>query len=178
MVIREQDLVKWKKNSLKIARKLGYNKSLIDFLDENVILKVNTDRIPQGMWYGYAHYSKENPVVEVYSKNLSLETTENIISDFKSKGIPKKTLDTFALFHKIVPKRIFFDTYNQSGMDHELIGHILNHMDNKDAGEKAAVEVQIKFAKARSGWLVHKWPWKVISKVAPIILYHHKKDAF
>jgi hypothetical protein len=178
MEIENKHLIKWKKKSLEIARKLGYDPNILNLLDKNLVLELNNSKIPKGMWFGWAHYDDKYPKIEVYTKNLSCEDIPNILNELRAKGVPDKTVWWVAKLLRIVPRKIFFSIYNQSGMDHELIGHLYNHQADKKHNERAAVDVQLEFAKARSGWLFHRLPWKVISYFAPIILHHHKKDEF
>jgi hypothetical protein len=178
MRIKEEDLLRWKNQTLKIAKKLDYDKSILDFLEKNLILKVNKNKIPDGLWYGFAQFDNKKPIIEIYEKNLSCETIGNIVEEFKRKKIPEKTIKKVSLLLRIVPKKILFEVYNQCGMDHELIGFLFNQLRNKKHIEKVAVDTLLKFIKDRSGWFFHKIPWKVISVFAPIILYHHKKDEF
>lgn len=178
MYITKEHLLQWKENSLRIARKLGYDQSVLDFLEEKLLLEVNSRKIPSGMWYGWAHYDRKSPFIEVYQRNISCQSVPEIVDDLRSKGVPEKTIKRVKAFLLIVPRRVFFMAFNQSGMDHELIGHLFNYLAKRDHGEEAAVKVQIEFAKARRGLLFHKLPWTIIAYFAPIILYHHKKDEF
>lgn len=178
MHITYRELRKWKSNTIETARRLGYNEKTLDFLDKNVVIILARSKIPEGMWYGWAHYDDKKPTIEVYRKNISCENISTISEELRSKGVPGKTVRMVTTFLRAIPKRTLFKIFNQSGMDHELIGHLYNHFAKKEHGERAAVEVQIEFSKARGGWLFHKLPWKIISYFAPMILYHHKKDEF
>lgn len=178
IVITHNNLKKWKANSIKIARKLGYNESILNSLDANVELKVNHSKIPKGMWYGFVNYDKKNPVVEVYSKNLSCESIHAIVEELRNKGVPKGTTKLVAFLLKLTPRKLFFNIYNQSGMDHELIGHIYNWFSKKEYDERVAVKVNLEFINARGGFSFLKLPWNVFSIFAPILLFYHKKDEF
>ena len=58
---------------------------------------------------------------------------------------------------------------NQSGMDHELIGHIGNCLASKGYDEQEACEAQYMLAKKRGGI-----KWKLIAKAIPFIQKRHK----
>ncbi|MCK4422203.1 hypothetical protein KAW48_10430 [candidate division WOR-3 bacterium] len=176
--IKPHHLKRWKANSIEVARKLGYDESLLEFLDEHVKLKINYSKIQKGMWYGFADYDEKCPVVEVYSKNLSCESIHLIFKELRNKGVPGVFALVVAFLLVIAPRETFFNIYNQSGMDHELIGHIYNWLSQKNHDEKAAVKTELDFIKARRGWFPHKCPWNVFSIFAPKILYYHKKVKF
>ncbi|MCF6149797.1 MAG: hypothetical protein E3K37_14170 [Candidatus Kuenenia sp.] len=59
----------------------------------------------------------------------------------------------------------FFEVFNQSGMDHEAMGHLYHHIDGLDCSEKAAALLQIKFAHARNSP-----SWNLIREVMPAVL--------
>ncbi|UCD03861.1 MAG: hypothetical protein JSW73_04955 [Candidatus Woesearchaeota archaeon] len=68
---------------------------------------------------------------------------------------------------KYLPKK-FQEVWNQSGMDHELIGHIYNYFYGKDksGNEKEAIETQIKLANYRG----RKDPlWKLAAISIPFL---------
>ena len=173
MVVSSHDLKRWKDNSIKLALKLGLDKNIIDFIDKNTKLKIISGLPPKGMWYGWCMYDNKNPVIEVYSKNLSTEDISVAIASLKSKGLPQKLIDEIVEIYNEIGKPEFFEVYNQSGMDHELIGHLYNHLKGLSHDEKAASKTQIMFAKARSGLLIGR-NWKKILKIMPIVLAYHK----
>lgn len=169
---------RWKTNSITIAKRLGYDGLILEFLNNNVTIQLKDQKVPWMFWYGYVEYSPTNPIIFIYNHNMSCESNKEIIEEFRLKGIPESTLRKVALLLRVIPRKILFEAFNQSGMDHELIGHVYNQLKGNDHSERAAVNVQLEFAKARSGWMIHKWHWKLISLLAPIILEHHKKDQF
>lgn len=174
--ITQKDIERWKSNSLKIAEKLGYDKNILERVRKKVKINLKTTKIPDNLWFGFA-----NPLfneVDIYSTNLFSKSDIEILSTLRNKNIPEKTINKIRILLKTVPGKILFEIFNQSGMDHELIGHCYNLKTGKDHSEKAAVNVQLEFAKERSGLIFHRIPWKIVSLLAPIILHYHKKDEF
>ena len=87
---------------------------------ENISLKV----IPGNsypLFYGYADCFFDDKKIEVYETN-------------PSKYFPRKIQEV----------------WNQSGMDHELIGHLYNAIANLDLSEESARKTQRKMIKLRS----------------------------
>lgn len=69
----------------------------------------------------------------------------------------------------------FSDIANQSGMDHELIGHMGNYLAGRNHGERDACVTQHKMAKYRSK---KSFKWKIISKTIPLIQKYHRDVDF
>lgn len=170
--ISEGELVKWMENSLKIALELGYNKEIIKFIRKNTILRLVKDIPPKGYWYGFCIYDKERPVIEVYRRNLSTENKEIGAQALKQKGMSNSMIKEVMKVLDVLGNE-FYEVYNQSGMDHEIIGHLYNHLRGQKHDERAAVHTQIEFAKVRKGGL-HGNPWKLILKIMPKVLAYHK----
>jgi hypothetical protein len=173
MIISHHDLNRWKINSIGLALKFRLDKNILDFINRNTRLEVIHSLPPEGMWYGHCIYDKKHPVIEVYHRNLSTEDISIVIVALKKKGLPEKLIEEIVRVYNKVSKAKFFEIYNQSGMDHELIGHLYNHIAGKMHDEKAAVETQILFARARSG-LVFGRNWRRVLEIMPIVLGYHK----
>ena len=176
--ITYKHLEKWKVNSIKVARKLDYNESVLSFLDDNVKFTINKSKRPNFMWYGQAHFDEKSPVIEIYNENLSCESVPKIVKNLKEKGNPGIIIFLVGIMLEITPRELFFNIYNQCGMDHELIGHIYNWFSKKEYDERAAVKVNLEFINAKCGFSFLKLPWNVFSFFAPILLFYHKKDEF
>jgi len=173
MYISPHDLDRWKKNSINMALKLGFDKNTLEFIDKHVKLTNINTFPPPGMLYGWCKYDKKNPLIEVYYRNLSTETSEVMQFAMKSRKLPDKLIEEIMYVHNQIGTNNFFEIYNQSGMDHELIGHLYNFLLEKNHDEKAAVSIQILFAQKRSGIIFGK-NWRRILKIMPKILGYHK----
>jgi hypothetical protein len=104
---------------------------------------------------------------------------KEILSELRREGVPEKYVLGIAGALTAFPRRSIFEVYNQSGMDHELIGHAYNFIAKKDSGERSAVETQILFGKHRGSKLQFaNLPWKLVFQLAPVILQAHKKCVF
>ena len=170
--ISESELFKWMENSLKIALELGYDKKILEFIRKNTVLRLVKDLPPKGYWYGFCFYDKQKPIIEVYHRNLSTESKDIGKYALKQKGMSDSMIEDVMKVLDVLGDD-FYEVYNQSGMDHEIIGHLYNHLSGLDHFEKAAVKTQIEFAKIRSGGL-HGNSWKLILKIMPKVLAYHK----
>jgi hypothetical protein len=85
--------------------------------------------------------------------------------------MPEKLLNEVMAAYSSISKEKFFEIYNQSGMDHELIGHGYHHFKNLDCGEETAVRTQLKMAEARAKG---DQDWKRITEVMPAVLSYLK----
>ncbi len=173
MTLSHQDLDRWKANSIELALRLGFDKEILGFIRSNTRLKVISGLPPEGMWYGWGNYDQKHPEIEVYSRNLSTEDISLVIVALKHKRLPKELIEEIVETYNKVGKSKFFEIYNQSGMDHELIGHLYNHLAGKSHDERAAVQTQLTFARARSG-VVFGRDWRRVLKIMPIVLGYHK----
>jgi len=96
-------------------------------LDECILNKLketSINIIPEDSWpmfYGYVNLISDNKEVYIYESN-------------PSKYFPNKLKEI----------------WNQSGMDHELIGHLYNHKAKQDYTEKNARETQKQMIKERA----------------------------
>lgn len=157
-------------SSLKIALELGYNKELIQFIENNISLKIINSLPPQGFWYGFCSFK---PLfIEVYNRNLSTEDDRTIIQALKYKGMPQSMVKELLRIKELLGND-FFEIYNQSGMDHEVIGHLYNHLAKLGHDENAAVHTQIEFAKIRSAGAKGN-SWKLVLGIMPKVLGYHK----
>ena len=169
MRITQRDLKRWKDNSIQLAMTLGYDQTLLNSIDKNTKLTLIRGLPPEGNWYGWCMYG--NQEIQVYHRNLSTEPREILIAAMQSKGIPIEAITQIMKAYDSMEKEAFFEIYNQSGMDHEIIGHLYNYLTKQDHSEKAASIVQIDFAKVRSKTSP---AWASILKIMPIVLAYHK----
>ncbi len=144
--ININDLERWKKDSINTVRKVDklLNKDILYTLENKINLEINTEKRPKDIWYGHAFYNDEpkNSVVEVYDSNPS----------------------------RFLP-RYLSEIFNQSGMDHELIGHIGYYLSGEEHGEKEACVVQKIMAEKREK---NSLGWKAASKLIPKVQEYHK----
>jgi hypothetical protein len=145
--LKKLDLEIYRKNSLEIAKEAGLLDDLV--LNElgSIELKVSGEERPKGIWYGYAIYEGDiwpdiGSRVEVYKEN-------------PASGMPKYLREIF----------------NQSGMDHELIGHIGYYLLGKPHGESRACVVQKIMAEKRAK---KSLVWKLAAKAIPYVQNRHK----
>jgi len=136
MIIKKQDIERWKKNTLDIARDLSLDEDILRMLKETHIQIIPRDS--GSMFYGWAY--REPPRIEVYRTNPS----------------------------KYFPKALQ-EVWNQSGMDHELIGHIYNFYAGLQDDESGARKTQVNMARHRgkdsSLWRVTGIAGGILSKI-------------
>jgi len=146
--LKNSDLEEYRKNSIEVAKRIGLlDDSILNEL-KNTELKVAKEERPRGIWYGFAIYEGDNwpntgSRVEVYEQN-------------PASWMPKYLRDVF----------------DQSGMDHELIGHIGHYHAGKPHGESRACIVQKVMAEERAK---NSWGWKLAAKAIPYVQNRHKK---
>jgi len=175
MKIIQQNLLQWAKDSIVQAIKLGLDENVLTGILAKTRFTILSGLPSNGLWYGRALYS-EPPEIQIYEQNMTTESLAYTQSQLSSKKVPQNIAAPLLSAIRLIPQGIFFELINQSGMDHELIGHIYNYQARLAYDEQAACETQIKLAEARGG--IFKPHWKVIAALAPIILSYHKKDAF
>ena len=149
MTISQDGLNRWKTSSIRLALKLDFDKNILEFINRNTTLKLIPNLPPEGMWYGWCKYDPKHPIIEVYHRNLSTEDISVAMDALRNKGLSDKLIEEIVKIYNRIGKPNFFEIYNQSGMDHELIGHLYNHIAGKSHDERAAVQTQILFAEAR-----------------------------
>ncbi len=133
MKITEDDLKRWKTNTLDVAREIGLNENILTMLKDT-----STEVIAGSSganFYGWAHYKP--PRVSVYEQNPS----------------------------RYFPKGLF-EVWNQSGMDHELIGHIYNYYAGLRNDEFGARKTQVEMAYRRGQ---DRFLWRLAATFEPTI---------
>jgi hypothetical protein len=175
------NLQRWKQNSIELALELGYDRqikdpslgyelSVFDFI-EKTKLKLSEEMPPIGIWYGYTYFSPRKAAVKVHYRNLSTESLESVRTALEFTGLNEEQINNIFEIYENVGKDKFFEIYNQSGMDHEIIGHAYNYFIGQDYDERAAVNTQLELARARSE---QDKDWAVITEIMPMVLGHHK----
>ena len=174
------DLQQWKTNSIDAALKIGLDNSLLtrirDFKDVSAIRMVSRMEGDENFLFGYClpdvQLKKKSFIVGVFPQNLSCDEPRILLEKLSNLDIPdEKREEIINVYHKISPEE-FFDIYNQSGMDHELIGHGFNYLKGNDYGEHAACSMQLALTDHRSE---NSENWREIRKIIPIILEYVEK---
>ncbi len=177
-------LRRWKRGSIRLAYKLGYDRRILKYIEKNVMVILEPGWPNKGNWYGWAIYgtedrdglenAKHHTEILVYKKNLSCLSREELIREFERSGVPKEYIQLLTKATKRIPQQALFEVINQSGMDHEIIGHCYHFLARKPHGEEVACNIQVQSANKRAG-LLHP-VWKLIARFVPIIMYMHKRD--
>lgn len=133
MKIKQEDLERWRSNTLKVAQALSFPETIVRML-KRVELKV----IPEDSgrrFYGLADCW--NHKIFVYQSNPS----------------------------KYLPTNLR-EIWNQSGMDHELVGHLGSYLMRKPCEEQDACTIQRRFIVERSK---ESGLWRVAKIVEPAV---------
>ena len=122
------DLERWRKESIRTAKTMGFfgfPEDLQQLLAEEIALCPVEDKKPKRILFGLTLTARKEDAlnypmvwVEVYLKNLSM---------FLPQGLR--------------------EAYNQTGMDHELLGHCGGILLSEDDTEKFACSIQRQIAK-------------------------------
>jgi len=172
MRITRNDLVRWMENSIELASISGYDKNILNFIKENTKLTIDPILPTKiGVWFGWYHHDEKEPEIMVCHRNLSTEPIELGISVFRADGMPEETIEQIIKVYNELGRDAIFEIYNQTNMDHEVIGHSYNHFNNTKHDELAACNTQIEFAKVRSK---SSKAWKTALQIIPVILAYRK----
>jgi len=179
MSISNRDLNRWKKNSLKLALQLGYKVNIIKNLEKvSIFLE---DGFPTGSnLYGVTVVDTDKKekgfpprYILIYKENIST-SNRKFLEKSLARILDKKELASVLHIYDELGAANFFELFGQNNMDHEIIGHMYNYLDNQDSGEKAASLTQIKFAEYRSKHGSSKKQWKLLLEVLRTVLRKHK----
>lgn len=153
-MITQNDIERWKKNSIETARDMG-------LFPEDVLADVSKSRIfiisespPDGVWYGKCFRYK----VGTFYGDSIIHSREARI------GVYEKGVGRF------LPGQAG-EIFNQSGMDHEIIGHAANYISYLPSQEKEACLAQKQMADFRAN---SDTSWKISSRLLPYIIKLHK----
>lgn len=159
----------WKNNSIETASKLGYNSEFLGYCKK---VKINLIKgKPKKVIFG--SYNRGDGEVNVYSENISTQELFNLPILFRKRKVPNYLIQKAMDIINKIGKKEFYEIFNQSGMDHELIGHGYHFMLNQDRTEKTAVGAQLKLARARAG-IIFGRNWRLMIKIMPVFLGYHK----
>lgn len=168
-MITWDNLTYWKQNSIDIAKELRLlEDSVLEEL-KNANLCINTKKRPEGICYGFAHYDAKE--IEIYSQNPSTEGLSSMLSLLKEDGMPQSKIKDFINSISRIPDKKAFEIFNQSGMDHELIGHLGNYLSNKEHNETAASAIQKIMAEYRGKI---DPVWNLVIELIPIFQKYHR----
>jgi len=170
----------WKEECIRVAKE-------IDLFPENVINKLNDvgiqiiyKPIPEdgNIIFGYAESGGfyldkgqlvfKQPMVYVYHKNYS--TFDKFFNLLKKKGLYSSELEK--MIRNLFTEEDLFETYNQSGMDHELLGHIGSWLSDKKGDERDACIVEHQVAIYRGK---ENEKWRYAAKFIPIFQEKHRR---
>ncbi len=171
MEITLADLEKWKQNSLDTARAMNLCEKIVLTCLDSATLSLE-DCCPDGVLYGAADYWSLD--ISVYSDNPSTKMlSQSDLSLFlEQEGFEKERVGKLLSLFEQVPSGTLFEIYNQSGMDHELLGHLGNSYSDRPSGEFEACKTQVEMANYRAR---EDKNWAIISKILPEILQNHKR---
>jgi len=179
--ITQEELGKWRRNTISIAKELDPTfKPLKSRAGMEVIegdATIYSDIMP--LLYGHCAYSPNRTnkqcLIQVYEHNISTKTGEERIQGTREGlvtiGMRDGQIDDILERIKDVSDDKFYEIFNQSGMDHELIGHAYNFLTGQPHGEREAVNVQIIFAGERAR---KDQDWRIILEVMPTVLGYLK----
>ncbi len=175
------DLQQWKANSIDAALKIGLDHSLLtrirDFKDVSAIRLVSRMEGEENFLFGYClpdvQLKKKGFIVGVFPQNLSCDEPKILLEKLSNLNIADEKRKEIADTYRRISPEEFFNMYNQSGMDHELIGHGFNYLKGADCGEHAACSTQLLLANYRSE---NSENWREIRKIMPAILTYVEKQ--
>lgn len=127
----------------------------------------------EGVLYGFCRYNLENCVISVLEKNISTfkgKGRKQRLQELKEIRLSKEDISKIEKTLEKISENSFYEIFNQSGMDHELIGHAYNYFSGSESrgfSEVSAVETQLEFAKERAKTSPE---WKIILEIMPLVL--------
>lgn len=153
-MITQNHIEKWRKNSIETAGEMKlFPGDVLDDLAKARIFIIN-DSPPEGAWYGRCfRYNVQTFLADsiIHSREARVGVYENGVGRF----LPGQAGEIF----------------NQSGMDHEIIGHAANYISYLPSQEKEACIAQKKMADFRAN---SDSGWKIYAKALPRILKFHR----
>jgi hypothetical protein len=154
MEITQQYLEELKQDSINTAKAMElFDSNVLNHLRNETVVEVDYSERPKGNWYGQTICGAN--LITVFDKNLStlkiskLDNSELATMLKEDNFIPEVIPQVIQVLRK-VPKELVFQLFNQSGMDHEILGHLSNYLAKKDWGEPAARQTQYDVAVFRS----------------------------
>ena len=176
-LIKPFDLEAWKMNSIELARNtLKYDNKVLNEIQENVNVNLKDGLPPKGRWCGKCKvYANRMPSIEieVYSRNMSTEGEILVMKNLERAKMPKDLIVKICQAIESFPKEKFFQMFNQSGMDHKLMGHVYHYMQGLDYGEDIAIYTQLDLARGRAR---KDSDWGRIIGLMDVVMDYHKKS--
>ncbi len=171
------DIEKLRTESILLAKSLGFTKDVL-FLLEELPIKILTDKRKkhwEKTWNIHYLYS-DSPFLWIHKDTSHENPIQHFLNWLKEKWIPWWIITLIKTCLKLIPMEHLEYMLYQTGMDHQLIWHIWNHLNWNEYSNTEAILAQIEWAKLRS-WLKGKWVYRIIlSKILWIVLYNHKKS--
>jgi len=169
MLITLPEATRWRDNAVALARELGYDNTVLDKIVTDVPLHMyDINPLGKPLLYGFAQYV--DPVhIGILQENLSTveeERTTALRLFLGFMGVDHSERGRIIGVFENIPPDDFYEIFNQSGMDHELIGHMYHFLKGEEHGERVAVDTQIKFAEARK----HLQYWPEVLEIMPTIM--------
>lgn len=163
-IINEDLAEKWKNESINTAKEMNlFSENIIKEL-ERVPLLILYEYPPKDLNEIFGHVGTyfynpskdiiiEGPHISIYYKNYS-NSFDEFFGLLKKKGVYDSEIEK--KIRNLLSEDDIFEIYNQSGMDHELLGHIGNKLIGKNGDEKDACVTQYVVANYR-GKTNKKW---------------------
>ncbi len=168
-LITISDIERWKSNTIDTAIKFGYNRSILNSINTSIEIRVSEIIHDKLNLFGYCLFYKNRILLIVYSRNLSSNGLHYAMDCLRNACFSTDELIIIFRTLSYLKSEEFFELYNQSCMDHEIIGHIYNNRANKRYDEISSRETQFIFASKRAE-LMGKRLWKKSYKILPILL--------
>ena len=164
-----KDLKRYKAKSIDTAIEMKlFDDRIYERLGKSLIV-LKHEKMPSNIEYGQANYEKN--IVSVYSENVS-DHISDIGHVLEYMGVSREDKCFCKNCISEMGEEKFREIFNQSGMDHELIGHIGNHAAGKSHGEYSACKTQFSMAEQRAK---DDADWSAGAEMMSKILPHHKK---
>jgi len=178
-----ESVKKWKEESIKVAKEMNlFSDDIINDL-KTVEIQLLPEPLPEdgNIIFGHAEGSGfyldkssnqlvfQKPKVCVYHKNHS-SSFDEFFNLLKKKGVYSSKLDR--MVRNCFTEKDLFEIYNQSGMDHELLGHIGSWLSGKKGDERDACIAQYQTAGYRGR---ESKKWEYATKFIPLFQEKHRK---
>lgn len=185
-----EDLERWKIDSLDLGDRLGYDAELLKMLRDESGLSIDKESNPSPeSWYGSIESCSccGKTVVNVLQRNLASlpveKRTRLLRSIIMLSKLPEEKGKRIEELFAPISERVFYEVFNQSGMDYFLIGGLYYLLEKDRAGVeisdskevvRQSILVQERFARARAEIYNNK-TWETFSKVLPVFFgYKHR----
>jgi hypothetical protein len=175
-MINYNDVEKWRNNSILTAADMNlFPKDILNELKE-VPITIIDEPLPKDLTliYGFVSTYFFQDGKRIYKVNIFHENYSKSFDDFfwllKQKELYSSELES--LIRRLLTQEDLFEIYNQSGMDHELLGHIGNRLIGKKGNEEDACITQYKLAEYREQ---NDDIWKLVAEFIPLFQEKHRE---